>query len=58
MLNLREFQKKPDKLTDYLPWAAFVARGEWCSTRTARFRGPMLSEARTWTAPHPPSLSQ
>lgn len=50
MLNLREFQKKPDKLTDYLPWAAFVAPGvvlnkDGSFQRSYAFRGPDLESA-------------
>jgi len=49
-LNLREFQKKPDKLTDYLPWAAFVAPGvvlnkDGSFQRSYAFRGPDLDSA-------------
>ena len=50
MLNLREYQKKPDKLTDYLPWAAFVAPGvvlnkDGSFQRSYAFRGPDLDSA-------------
>ena len=27
MLNLAEYQKRPKRLADYLPWAALVAPG-------------------------------
>jgi len=50
MYNLREFQKKPDKLSDYLPWAAFVAPGvvlnkDGSFQRSYSFRGPDLDSA-------------
>jgi type IV secretory pathway VirB4 component len=50
MYNLREFQKKPDKLSDYLPWAAFVAPGvilnkDGSFQRSYSFRGPDLESA-------------
>lgn len=50
MLNLREFRSKPDRLTDYLPWAALVAPGvvlnkDGSFQKTFRFRGPDLDSA-------------
>jgi type IV secretion system protein VirB4 len=50
MLNLTEFRKKPDRLSDYLPWAALVAPGiilnkDGSFQRTFRFRGPDLDSA-------------
>ena len=50
MLNLREFQKRPKRLADYLPWAALVAPGvilnkDGSFQRTLRYRGPDLESA-------------
>ncbi len=50
MLNLREYQKRPALLADYLPWACLVAPGvilnkDGSFQRTARFRGPDLESA-------------
>ena len=50
MLNLAEYQKKPQDLASYLPWAALVAEGivlnkDGSFQRTARFRGPDLESA-------------
>jgi type IV secretion system protein VirB4 len=50
MLNLTEFRRKPDRLGDYLPWAALVAPGiilnkDGSFQRTFRFRGPDLDSA-------------
>jgi type IV secretion/conjugal transfer VirB4 family ATPase len=50
MLNLAEYRKKPQSLSDFLPWAALVAPGvilnkDGSLQRTARFRGPDLESA-------------
>lgn len=50
MLNLREYQKRPAGLADFLPWAALVAPGvvlnkDGALQRTAGFRGPDLDSA-------------
>jgi type IV secretory pathway VirB4 component len=50
MLNLAEYRKKPQSLSDFLPWAALVAEGvvlnkDGSLQRTARFRGPDLDSA-------------
>jgi type IV secretory pathway VirB4 component len=50
MLNLSEYRKKPQRLADFLPWAALVAPGivvnkDGSFQRTARFRGPDLESA-------------
>ena len=50
MLNLAEYRKRPDRLADYLPWAALVAPGvvlnkDGSFQRTIRYRGPDLESA-------------
>ena len=50
MLNLREYRNKPDRLSDYLPWAALIAPGvvlnkDGSFQKTFRFRGPDLDSA-------------
>ncbi|WP_017930643.1 conjugal transfer protein TrbE [Robiginitomaculum antarcticum] len=50
MMNLTEYRKCPDRLSDYLPWAALVARGvvlnkDGSFQRTAEFRGPDLESS-------------
>ena len=50
MLNLTEYKKKPNKLTDYLPWASLVAPGiilnkDGSFQRSFSFRGPDLDSA-------------
>lgn len=50
MFSLREYRRKADCLTDFLPWAALVAPGvvlnkDGSFQRTARFRGPDLDSA-------------
>ena len=50
MLNLAEYRGKPQRLADYLPWAALVAPGvvlnkDGSFQRTFRFRGPDLESA-------------
>lgn len=50
MLNLAEYQKRPERLADYLPWAALVAPGivlnkDGALQRTIRYRGPDLESA-------------
>ncbi|MHC0612993.1 conjugal transfer protein TrbE [Komagataeibacter oboediens] len=50
MLNLAEYRHRCDRLADFLPWAALVAKGvvlnkDGAFQRTARFRGPDLDSA-------------
>lgn len=50
MLNLAEYRKKPERLADYLPWAALIAPGvvlnkDGSFQRTIRYRGPDLESA-------------
>ena len=50
MLNLAEYRSKPQRLADFLPWAALVDQGvvlnkDGSFQRTARFRGPDLESA-------------
>ena len=50
MWNLREFRQKPDRLSDYLPWAALIGPGivlnkDGSFQKTFRFRGPDLASA-------------
>lgn len=50
MLNLTEYRHKPDRLADYLPWAALIAPGivlnkDGSFQRTIRYRGPDLESA-------------
>jgi type IV secretion system protein TrbE len=50
MMNLREYRRAARQLSDFLPWAALVARGvilnkDGSLQRTARFRGPDLESA-------------
>jgi type IV secretion system protein VirB4 len=50
MLSLREYQRRPTALADYLPWAGLVAPGvvlnkDGSFQRSARFRGPDLDSA-------------
>ncbi|AQS85843.1 hypothetical protein A0U92_14880 [Acetobacter aceti] len=50
MLNLAEYRHRRDRLADFLPWAALVARGvvlnkDGAFQRTARFRGPDLESS-------------
>lgn len=50
MLNLREYQERPRRLADYLPWAAIVAPGvvlnkDGSFQKTFRYRGPDLARA-------------
>jgi type IV secretion system protein TrbE len=45
MLNLREYQSRPNRLADYLPWAMLAAPGivlnkDGSFQRTIRYRGP------------------
>jgi type IV secretion system protein VirB4 len=45
VLNLKEYQERPKRLADYLPWAALVAPGvilnkDGSFQRTIRYRGP------------------
>lgn len=50
MWSLREYQRRPAQLADFLPWAALVGPGvilnkDGSFQRTARFRGPDLDSA-------------
>ncbi len=50
MLNLAEYRKKPQRLADFLPWAALIAPGivlnkDGSFQRSAQFRGPDLDSA-------------
>ena len=50
MLNLAEYRRKPDRLSDHLPWAALVGPGvilnkDGSFLRSFRFRGPDLDSA-------------
>ncbi len=50
MLNLTEYRQRPNRLADYLPWAALVAPGvvlnkDGSFQRTVRYRGPDLDSA-------------
>jgi type IV secretion system protein VirB4 len=50
MLNLAEYRKKPQRLADFLPWAALIAPGivlnkDGSFQRSAGFRGPDLDSA-------------
>lgn len=50
MLNIREYRKNPDRLSDLLPWAALVAPGvilnkDGSFQRSVRYRGPDLDSA-------------
>jgi len=50
MLNLSEYQKRPTRLADYLPWVSLIAPGvilnkDGSFQRTARYRGPDLDSA-------------
>jgi len=49
-MNLSEYQKRPDCLSDYLPWTALIAPGTLLNKdgsfqRTAEFRGPDLESS-------------
>lgn len=50
MLNIAEYRKNPEKLSDLLPWAGLIAPGvilnkDGSFQRTLRFRGPDLDSA-------------
>jgi type IV secretion system protein VirB4 len=50
MLNLKEYQARPKRLADYLPWAIIAAPGivlnkDGSFQRTIRYRGPDLESA-------------
>ena len=50
MLNLAEYRGKPDRLADYLPWAALIAPGivlnkDGSFQRVISYRGPDLESA-------------
>ena len=50
MMNLSEYQKRPDCMADYLPWTALIAPGtvlnkDGSFQRTAEFRGPDLESS-------------
>lgn len=49
-MNLAEYRHRRDRLADFLPWAALVAKGvvlnkDGAFQRTARFRGPDLESS-------------
>ncbi len=49
-MNFREYQRNPNKLSDYLPWAAFVGPGvilnkDGSFQKSYAFRGPDLESA-------------
>jgi type IV secretion system protein TrbE len=50
MLNIAEYRRKPERLSDFLPWAALVEPGiilnkDGSLLRSFRFRGPDLDSA-------------
>jgi type IV secretion system protein VirB4 len=50
MWNLGEYRKRPQRLSDYLPWAALIGPGVMLNKdgslqRTVRFRGPDLDSS-------------
>jgi type IV secretion system protein VirB4 len=50
MMNLSEYRSRAQRLLDFLPWAAVVAKGvvlnkDGSFQRTAKFRGPDLDSA-------------
>jgi type IV secretion system protein VirB4 len=50
MLNLAEYRRRSDQLSDHLPWACLVAPGivlnkDGSLQRSFRFRGPDLESA-------------
>lgn len=50
LINLQEYRKKPDRLSDLLPWALLVAPGvilnkDGSFQKTFKFRGPDLASA-------------
>ena len=50
MINLREYKSRPDRLSDFLPWASLVAPGivlnkDGSLQRSFSFRGPDLDSA-------------
>ncbi len=50
MMHLAEYQKRPSRLADYLPWACLIATGvvlnkDGSFQRTAAFRGPDLESS-------------
>ncbi|MFT4077460.1 MAG: conjugal transfer protein TrbE [Asticcacaulis sp.] len=50
MLNLTQYRRQADRLTDHLPWAALVAQGvvlnkDGSFQRTFRYRGPDIESA-------------
>ncbi len=50
MFNIAEYQKRPTRLADYLPWGLLIAPGvilnkDGSFQRTARYRGPDLDSA-------------
>jgi type IV secretion/conjugal transfer VirB4 family ATPase len=52
MLNLKEYRSRPDRLSDYLPWAMFIAPGVMLNKdgslmRVLSFRGPDLDSSTT-----------
>jgi type IV secretion system protein TrbE len=56
MMSLAEYRRKAQSLSDFLPWAALVAKGVVLNKhgsfqRTARFRGPDLRRPRPNLSP-------
>ena len=50
MMNLAEYRRTSQRLADFLPWAALIAKGvvlnkDGSFQRTARYRGPDLDSA-------------
>jgi len=50
MLNLREYNARPQRLADFLPWASLIAPGiilnkDGSFQRTVKYRGPDLESA-------------
>jgi type IV secretion system protein VirB4 len=50
MMNLAEYRRRSQSLTDFLPWAALVEKGivlnkDGSFQRSARFRGPDLDSS-------------
>ena len=53
MWNLGEYRKRPQRLADYLPWAAFIGPGvvlnkDGSFQKTVCFRGPDLDSSTAY----------
>jgi type IV secretion system protein VirB4 len=53
MWNLGEYRKRPQRLADYLPWAAFIGPGvvlnkDGSFQKTVGFRGPDLDSSTAY----------